>query len=88
MSDHVHQLVFVGQIRGEYGGSYDLRWCRDCGTIIEDFGNGTAMEMTPGDVQKNLPFEIVSGVARRSRKALGRGLRDIPKLSLVKLPGT
>lgn len=34
---HQHKLVYLGQLKGEYGGSYALYQCRECGATFELF---------------------------------------------------
>ncbi len=92
-SDHTHQLVYVGMLQGEYGGSYALRWCRVCGTLIEFLGNQAA-ELIPARTKdaKGAKYEYVKTPAARSKpkaRALGRGLRELMASSVTpkKLPG-
>ena len=81
VTNHIHQLVYVGMLQGEYGGSYALRWCRDCGTLIEFIGNQAA-ELVPTHALnfKKAKYEYVKTPVARSKpkaRALGRGLREL-----------
>ena len=79
MTDHVHQLVYVGQLKGEHGGSYPCRHCRECGTLVMFSGSST-FEMVPRmfrTVASAAPQVFVSGRQRGPRRALGRGLLDL-----------
>lgn len=99
MSDeHEHAAVFVGRIEGEYGGSYPLYWCRDCGTLIEIFSSSRAvMSPTMWEAQvKNAKTRFTSeklpakkGKSRKAGRALGRGLIEISTSQslMKKLPG-
>ena len=78
---HTHQLVYVGQLQGDHGGTYPLHWCRDCGALREGLSIGIAEllpEWTRERARNATCWEYVtSTVIRPKRRALGRGLLEI-----------
>lgn len=81
---HIHKLVYLGQMAGEYGGEYTVRWCRECGTVVEFLGQFTA-EMIPErwvDEVKGSQYQYESGdlyrhVKKTPARVLGRSLKDL-----------
>ena len=85
-----HNLVYLGQMQGEFGGSYPAHWCRTCGAFIAGIGSH-GYEMLPERAgrARNLPVTYVADKPRRSKKALGRGLASLMGASGPKaLPGS
>lgn len=76
---HNHQLVFVR----EFLGDHKVYWCRECGLIMEVFGDNFA-EMIPEWSRERLlkedrdkeKFLFVKDKRKQSRR-LGKGLKDL-----------
>jgi len=98
MGRHIHRLAYVGRLQGEYGGSYELRWCSDCGALYEIYSGGKIYEVLPEMnreefsnckakfLKRTIPYSKVPA------KVLGRGLKDLEKTTkssnnLIKLLG-
>lgn len=81
---HDHQLVFIREFTGEH----KVYWCRDCGLIMEIFGEKFA-EMLPEWSRDRLlkedrskeNFVFVSDKISRQDKKLGRGLKELMETS-------
>ena len=97
MSNHVHQLVLLGDLAGEYGGLLPIRWCRDCGAVIVG-GNRAPYEVIPewarsNGVDFNEKVTILSTPPKPTRTTslvLGRTLNELATrgAKISKLPGT
>ncbi len=98
MNNHTHQLIYIGELAGEYGGTYSLRWCVECGTLVGFLKSGTG-EVVPEFAKKIFDHTkakyamvhrpLVSSVKRSGSNVLGRTLNELmargPKAR--KLPG-
>lgn len=77
---HDHQLVFIR----EFTGQHRVYWCRDCGLIMEVFGDKYA-EMLPEWSRERLfkedrskeKFMYVKDKIPKQEVRLGRGLKDL-----------
>ncbi len=92
---HTHQLVYVGELQGEYGGSYPCRHCRDCGTLVL-FTVGSTYEMIPEFARGRVEGSRVEMVPQKlpskkpPERVLGRGLVELMAGAKVpaKFPGS
>jgi hypothetical protein len=83
---HEHKLVYLGE-HDEGWGKFALRWCRECGLLYEDFGDGHFATMTPSWAKKKLEeaeqvkYRFVLGeqfkAKPKSKNRLGRSLADM-----------
>jgi len=85
---HEHKLVYLGE-HDEGWGLRTLRWCRECGLIYEDFGEGRYAVMVPTWAEDRLAkAEVIKyryalgeqfkeSQPNRSKSRLGRTLRDL-----------
>lgn len=82
-SIHQHRLVFLGYLQGEYGGSYPLRQCLDCGATFEDLPVGKMAALYPTWTRERAQagsesFDYVPDPKRStSTLVLGKKLKDI-----------
>lgn len=93
---HVHKAALLGSLQGEFGGSFPIRACVDCGTIFM-FEGSHVWELIPTiaqaqSVTPKMPMTLVAEYPYHSRKqpnVLGRSLKDIKESSIkmTKLPG-
>jgi len=80
---HKHKLVLCGSLQGEYGGSYPLYWCNECGMLVELFVQDTCAVMIPSMTRKVAEnargVEYVPSTRRSapSDRVLGRTLKDL-----------
>ena len=79
---HEHPTVYLGQMAGEYGGTYPIRWCRECGTVFMFSGNH-AYELVPEWVESKVKESKITYVRdepkpkKLPQRVLGRGLREL-----------
>jgi len=77
---HKHEVIFIGDVKGEFGGTYPLRWCRICGTLL-GFMSGGIAEMNPlmyKPENKELDYKFVDiKPSKKSKNVLGRGLIEL-----------
>lgn len=77
---HEHQLVLIREFTGEHR----VYWCRECGLIMELFGERFA-EMLPEWSQDRLlkedrtmeKYTFVKENIPKQKRRLGRGLKDL-----------
>ena len=72
---HAHQLVLLGYLDEGYG-ARPVRWCLDCGLVMEDFGEGRFAEMVPSWSREKLE-------SSERRRELFRHVTTVP-MSAVK----
>ena len=83
---HEHKLVYLGE-HDEGWGQRALRWCRECGLLFEDFGEGRHAVMIPTWSKDRLgkaeaiKYRYVLGeqfkAKPKSKNRLGRSLKDL-----------
>ncbi len=77
---HEHKLVFIREFTGEH----KVYWCRECGLIVEFFGERFA-EMLPEWSQDRLlqedrtmeKYAFVKEKIPKQKRRLGRSLKDL-----------
>jgi hypothetical protein len=78
MSDvHEHHLVLLGYLNEGYG-DHPVRWCLECGLVLEEFGEGKFAEMVPSWSREKLE-------SSETKRAIFKHVASVP-MSAVKSP--